>query len=189
MSGMPTLLSRCCKESSSVSCWRQKKKEIDQKHQNGGSMDGIYVNSVFIVRGGHAYSIGVILKNTCDSIAKSVVCVSGKGLCHLLNFRSAWMVALEELLQQFVSRSWEKQKNWNLTSGIEALQTFLYFIPPDFNNFLSFQIEVKFFQLPVNHHCIREVHPSYTRLPIATGPSQPPPLTSTSPVADLTTQV
>lgn len=51
-----------------------KEKEIDQKHQNGGSMDGIYVNSaVFIFRGGHPYSMGVILKNACDSIAKSVV--------------------------------------------------------------------------------------------------------------------
>ena len=37
-------------------------------------MDGIYVNSVvFIFRGGHPYSMGVILKNACDSIAKSVV--------------------------------------------------------------------------------------------------------------------
>ena len=146
---------------------------IDQKHQNGGSMDGIYVNSaVFIFRGGHPYSMGVILKNACDSIAKSVVgewegAVPFVELSLSLDGGSQRIVATICLSQL---RKTKKLKPDNAHRGVANLSS----NHPDFNNFLSFQIEVKFIELPMNQHCIREVHPSYTRYPLLPGPSQPP---------------
>ena len=159
-----------------------KKTEINRKHQNGRSMDGIYVNSaVFIFCGGHPYSMGVILKNACDSVAQSVV-GDWEGAVPFVKLSLSLDGGCRRTVATICLSQLRKTKNkWNLPTRIEALQTF--FISSPLISTISSVSKLKWnsFHFPMN----QSLHPwSASQL------HQLPMLAlSTSPVADLTTQV